>query len=109
VSFQTCPTYEQPLTKNGQTQTVWYRFFQGVFLGTPPSAEVTLTPGASPFAYTALTKGFMIVRGGTVTAIQFTRTATNLTGQTSGIFVLNQGDVLTVTYSALPTMIWVPT
>lgn len=107
MSFQTCPTYDQPLTKGGQTQSVWYRFFQGTFLGTPPAAEVTLTPGASPYAFTAPQKGFMIVRGGTVSAVQFTRSTTTLTGQTSGIFPLSQGDILTVTYTGLPTMVFV--
>jgi hypothetical protein len=108
MSFQTCPTYEQPLSKGGNTSSVWYRFFQGVFLGTPPAAELTVAVGASPFHYSATAKGFMIVRGGTVSAIQFTRTVTTLTGQTQGIFPLSQGDILAVTYSGLPTMVWVP-
>lgn len=109
MSLNIVPTYDQPLNSKGQTNSVWYFFFQSLFKGVPPSNEVAITPGASPFPYTATQKGFMIVRGGTVSAIQFTRSATNLTGQTAGIFPLNQGDALTITYSALPTLVWVPT
>jgi hypothetical protein len=109
LSYQIAPTYEQPLTKNGQTQSVWYRFFQGLYQGTPPSAESTLVVGASPWTYTAPVKGFVILKGGTVSAVTFTRSVTTVTGQTAGIFPMNQGDMLTVTYSGLPSMVWVPT
>jgi hypothetical protein len=109
LSYQTAPTYETPLTIKGQTHTSWYRFFQGVFKGTPPSSESTLTPAASPWAYQAPAKGFVIIRGGTVTAVQFGRAQTTLTGQTQGIFPLSQGDTLTITYSVVPNVVWVPT
>jgi hypothetical protein len=108
VSFQQVPTYEQSLTKSGQTSSVWYRFFQGLYQGIAPAAEVTVAVSASPFAYTFQQRGFLIVRGGTVTAVQFTRTATNLTGQTAGIFPGSQGDIVNITYSGLPTVIFVP-
>lgn len=107
MTYQICPTYAQDLVQKGKTSQSWYRFFQGVFVGTPPAAEVPVALTGSPFAYTASQKGFMIVTGGTVSAIQFTRAQVTLTGQTSGIFPLSQGDILTVTYSALPTMVWV--
>lgn len=109
MSYQIAPTYEQPIIKNGQTTASWYRFFQGLFQGTPPSAELTLSVGGSPFSYTAPVKGFVILKSGTVSSVAFTRSVTTLTGQTSGIFPLNQGDILTVTYTGLPSMIWVPT
>jgi len=108
LSYQTCPTYEQPLVIKGQTSSPWYRFFQGLFQGTPPSQESTLTVGGSPFTYTAPQRGFIILSGGSVSAVQFTRAVTTLTGQTSGIFPLSQGDMLTVTYAGLPSMLWVP-
>lgn len=108
MSFQVCPTYEQPLTKNGQTQSVWYRFFQGLYQGTPPAAEKSITVGISPFSYTAPTKGFLIINSGIVTATQFTRSVTTLTGQTTGIYPLSQSDTLTITYTGLPTITWVP-
>jgi hypothetical protein len=108
LAYQVVPTFDQPLSIKGSTSSVWYRFFQGLYLGTPSAAEVTITAGASPFTYTALSKGFMIIRGGTVSAVQFTRSVTTLTGQTSGIFPLSNADQLTVTYTGIPTMVWVP-
>lgn len=104
----TVPTYEQPLTKSGQTSSVWYRFFQGLFQGQPSGNEISITAGASPYTYTAGQKGFLLVQGGTVTAIQLNRSVTTLTGLTGGIFPLSLGDSLTVTYGGLPTLVWYP-
>jgi hypothetical protein len=109
VSLYSLPTYEQSLTAKGQTSQSWYRFFSGVYQGTPPANESKVTLGASPYAYQAPAKGFVILSGGSVSAVQFTRSVTTLTGQTSGIFPLNQGDVLTITYASLPVAVWVPT
>ena len=108
MSLQTCPTYEQPIHIQGRTTSSWYRFFQGLYQGTPPSNETTIAIGGSPFAYTAPSGGFVVIRGGTVSAVQFTRSVTTLTGQTSGLFPVSQGDVLTVTYSGIPNMVFVP-
>lgn len=109
MSYLSAPTYEQPIVKAGQTHTAWYRFFTGLYKGTPAAAEGALVLGASPYAYTAPAKGFLIIRGGTVSAVEFTRSQTTLTGQTQGIFPMAQGDTLTITYSVLPTVTWVPT
>ena len=48
--------------------------------------------------------------GGTVSLIRFTRNGTNIynTGQTSGMFAPNAADRLIVTYSAPPTITFVP-
>lgn len=102
------PQYEQPFVVKGQTSTPWYRFMQNLWIGVPPSNETTVTVGGSPFSYTSPSRGYVILRGGTVSSVQFTRSVTTLTGQTSGIFPLNQGDVLTVTYTGLPNMTFVP-
>lgn len=108
MSFLTAPTYDTPLTTKGQTHTAWYRFFQGIYKGSPPSSESTLVLGASPWSYQAPSAGFVIIRGGTVSAVQFTRSVTTLTGQTQGVFPMSQGDTITITYSVLPTATWVP-
>jgi hypothetical protein len=110
LSYLTAPTYETPLTIKGQIHTAWYRWFQGTYKGTPPSSESTIAIGASPFPYQAPAKGFLIIRGGSVSAVQFTRSVTTLTGQTQGVFPLAQGDTLTITYTGGgPTLTWVPT
>jgi hypothetical protein len=108
MSFLTAPTYDTPLTTKGQTHTAWYRFFTGIYKGAPPSSESTLILGASPWSYQAPSAGFIIIRGGTVSAVQFTRSVTTLTGQTQGVFPMSQGDTITITYSSVPSAVWVP-
>jgi hypothetical protein len=109
AEFRILPTFTRPvLEKGGSTSTPWYRFLQSLHSGAPASAEGPITVGGSPFAYSAPTAGAVLVSGGTVTAIQITRSSVTLTGLTSGLFPLAQGDILTVTYSGLPTMTWYP-
>lgn len=76
---------------------------------TPGTAIVTETVGASPYVFTATVRGSMAVFGGTVSAISIGRGATNVNpGLLSGIFPLSAGDTLTVTYTAVPTMDFIP-
>ena len=76
---------------------------------TPGAAATTPTVGASPYAYTATVRGEAIISGGTVTAVTLTRGSTVITmPMTSGAYSMMAGDVLTVTYSAAPTMNFVP-
>jgi len=71
-----------------------------------------ITVGASPYTYqnTNTYPADVIVSGGTVSAIAFSRdNATFYTvGLTSGIFALSQYDFLRVTYTVAPTMTLVP-
>jgi hypothetical protein len=103
------PTYERPLSQKGATSGAWYRLFQGLHLGTPPASEGAVTVGASPFSYRAPQGGFVILSGGTVSSVEFQRSSTTVTAMTSGIFPLSQGDLLIVTYSNPPNMLFVPT
>src|SRR6201999_4547302 len=97
------------LTQGPNLAQSWYRWMHDTDVGTPPSAEAQVTPTGSPFAYQALKKGFLIVNGGTVSLVQFTRVGTYTTGMVSGMFPVDLGDTITVTYSAPPTITFVPT
>src|SRR5271168_5385712 len=110
VQFRQPPTYTESLIKGSNTNSSWYRYFQQTELGTPPSAEVAVTVTGSPFTYTAPRKGFVLVTGGTVSIIAFSRTAGTFytTGETTGVFPVALNDQLRVTYSGLPTFIFVP-
>lgn len=103
------PTYTQPLTQGQNLAQSWYRWMHDTDVGTPPSAEASVTVTTSPFVYQAPKKGFLIITGGTVSNIQFTRTGTYSTGQTQGTFPVSLGDKVTVTYSGAPTITFVPT
>ncbi|HUN00406.1 MAG TPA: hypothetical protein PLI96_07980 [Halothiobacillus sp.] len=75
---------------------------------TAGAAIMPITVGASPFAYTAPNTGSVVVSGGSVSSISLTRNVLIATGVTAGILSVKAGDVLTVTYSALPTMNLLP-
>ncbi len=71
-------------------------------------AVASITPGASPYAYQN-TDGYnqrVIVQGGTVTKIEISPdgSAYTDTGATAGVFAVDYGDYLKVTYSSVPTM-----
>ena len=107
--YRTTPTYEQPFMVKDSMATSWWRWFQDTDLGVPSSGEVPITPVASPYIYTAPQKGNLIVSGGTVTAILFSRSGTfYLTGQTSGMFNICANDQVKIVYSSPPTLTFAP-
>ena len=106
--YRQAPRYEQPLMIDKNTSSWWYRWFQDTDTGTPPSSELAVSVTASPFIYTAPSKGILIVNGGTVSNVSLTRVGTYMTGQTQGLFSLSLGDRLTITYSVIPTLTFVP-
>lgn len=110
MSFSAIPNYREPMSEKGATGRTWYQFMVDVWKGKPPASEGSVIPTSSPFTYTAQTKGFLIVQGGTVSLVQFSRNGTTnySTGQTQGTFPLSQGDSLIVTYSVTPILTWVP-
>jgi hypothetical protein len=70
-------------------------------------AAVTVT--ASPFAYTATTRGALFVSGGIVSDVSFKRGGTTIpAGIAAGVIPVTNGDVVTITYTAAPTVNFVP-
>ena len=109
TQYRQVPTYGQPLMKGTNTTAAWYRYVQDLDLGIPFSAESAVTPTGSPFTYTAPQAGQLIVSGGTVSAITYSRSGTfYATGQTAGMFSLSARDQLQITYSSAPTLTWAP-
>lgn len=107
------PAYPTPIVdpKSRNTTKDWYFFFAGLFQGLPPEKEVGVTLTGSPFVYSAPKKGSVIVSGGTVSAIDFSRDGTTFysTGATAGMFTVNKSDLLRITYTVAPTVTFVPT
>ncbi len=87
-----------------------YRFLDAVRAAIGIGEVAGVSVSASPFSYVADGYGSVIVSGGTVSAIAFSRDGTTFfaTGQTAGMFRLNTGDTLRVTYTVLPTLTFVP-
>lgn len=105
------PDFNTPLTVKGVTQSPWYRLWQGLFSGVPTGNLSVVTVGPPPFTYVAPVGGTLILSGGTITQTQFSRDGANfyVTGQTTGMFPLSQGDQLVVSYSVgPPTATFVP-
>jgi len=102
----TGPTFDAPIvdTKTGRLTRPWFLALQSLW---NPDPEVTVS-GASPFAFTVNQPGALLVSGGTVSSITFKRTTTTALGITSGFIPCSTGDVITVTYSAAPTMVFFP-
>ena len=71
-----------------------------------------VTPGASPYTYqnTSGRPGNMIVSGGAVSALAFSRDNATFygVGIVSGVFPLSAYDFLRVTYTVAPTMTFIP-
>jgi hypothetical protein len=83
--------------------------------GEPPGWTLlprSVVVGASPFTFQNTTGRSvdLIVAGGTVSAIDFSRDDVNfyVVGQTAGVFWLSPYDYLRVTYTAAPTITLVP-
>ncbi len=108
--FNTIPNYPVHLTINGQTTKDWYFFWSGLFRGLPPGNVEPVTVDVSPYTYSAVKRGSMIVSGGTVSLIEFSRDGTTFydLGQTSGTFPLSASDLIRVTYSVIPDMTFIP-
>lgn len=98
--------HSKVLKPDGTVATDWWRFFYA--LVSPPNQEVGVTVGVSPATYQATANGTLLVKGGTVSAISLTRLNTYVLGITSGLVPMSIGDSVTVTYSVLPTLTWIP-
>jgi hypothetical protein len=108
--FNRVPTYDQPLHIKGTTNAGWYRFFTGILQGQATGTPQAQTVGISPFSFVAPSGGTAILTGGTVSNVSFSRDGDTsyVTGQTSGMFTMSQGDSLIITFSQLPTLTFIP-
>lgn len=70
----------------------------------------TISVSTSPLIYTAPSGGFVSISGGTVTPFtQLTRGSATITlGIVDGIVPVNSGDIVTVTFTAAPTVNFIP-
>lgn len=73
-----------------------------------PPQFVQITVDISPFSYTAVEPGYVIISGGTVSAIHLLRGTDNLNLTGQKIIPVSIGDTVVTTYSVLPTMTFIP-
>lgn len=105
------PQFNVPLIVNKVTSKDWYLFWVGLFKGLAPALEAPVIPTGSPFTYSPQVRGFMILTGGTVSLVEFSRDGTTFYnyGTIVGTFPLNAADRIRVTYTVAPTLTFVPT
>lgn len=66
--------------------------------------------GGSPYTYTTLFPGVVVITGGTVSSIALVRQGTSTaTGLTAGVFPLSRLDQLVITHTGAPTATFLPT
>lgn len=101
------PPTSIPLTDfSGNLNTAWQGFFQQ-FTQAPPGAS-SLVVGASPFAYIVREPGLIAVAGGTVSALTLTRGTVTIDVSGEKLILVSVKDTITVTYSVLPTIQFLP-
>lgn len=98
-----------PVSISRDWYVLLYKIYNAVTQGLP-QPEVALTVGASPFSYQAIIRGQVLITGGTVSAIEFSRNGTTFynTGQTSGTFQMDMNDIIRVTHTGAPSMVFFP-
>lgn len=108
--FNLIPNIRVALADRGVISRDWFFFWMGLWRGVPPGNVEPYTPSTSPDVYSATKGGNMIVSGGTVTLVEFSRDGTTFydTGVTAGPIPLRASDQLRVTYSVAPDMTFVP-
>jgi hypothetical protein len=78
-----------------------------LYLQQQPGPITPVVPGASPFTYTASGPGFLSISGGTVSAMTLTRGGVTAAIGASLIPMANK-DFATITFSAAPTISFIP-
>ena len=93
--------------KLGRIVAPWIQYLQQ-FTQAPPNI-MSLTISASPFSYTAKEPGTVAISGGTVTGVTLTRGAISIVlGSTPKIIPMAINDIVSITYSVLPTIQFIP-
>ena len=110
----TNPTFGLPANqqavdqKSGKWLSYWYQWAVRISQLSAESPISAITVGASPFTFKAGTIGHMFVSGGTVSSVVLTRSGTSITCQESQFIPMAANDTVTVTYTGVPTMNFVP-
>jgi len=103
------PDRGQPIDQAGKVtlSEVWARFLVRLSQLTPERPLMPVSPGPSPYSFTATTIGDLLVRGGTVTSVVLTRGSDSLACPVSGFVPMAAQDIVTVTYSVAPEVTFV--
>lgn len=91
---------------NGRLIPPWNSYLQQ-FTQAPPKV-LPLTVGLSPYSYQAVEPGIVAVTGGTISLIELTRGTVTIDVTGTKLIPVSINDTVTVTYSVLPTIQFIP-
>jgi len=97
----------------GQITGPWWRLLLNVTnqaFGTNSTPETTISVGTTPFVYTPIVSGSVIVSGGAVSLIEYSKDGQMFypTGVIGGVFQMIASSSLRVTYSSPPALTFFP-
>ena len=106
--FDSAPLQE----KIDLTNPRWRRWFQDVWqiinaIALPKPSAITVTTSPFLYQYTGAGQASVLVNGGTVSLVEFSRDGTTfftVGAATNGMYALSAKDYLRVTYTVAPTM-----
>lgn len=90
----------------GLIKRPWNSFLQQFVQ--PPPAFMAISVTASPFSYTVKEPGMVTITGGTVSNVALTRGTVTINFGSINLVPVGINDIVTVTYSVLPTIKFVP-
>lgn len=94
--------------KTGLVTQAWYGYFRDLSsLATPIEQQ---TVGASPWTYTAVHSGNLLVKGGTVSKIGLIRARVTIMdiGMVAGFIPVSPDDQVVITYTVVPEVWHIP-
>jgi hypothetical protein len=94
--------------KEGKFSAAWQRGLTRLAQLTAARKIAAVSPGASPFTYTATTIGNLLITGGNVSAVLLTRGLQSAACPVSGFIPMAAKDSVTITYTVAPTLTFVP-
>lgn len=104
------PSWALPiLDQSGRMSQAWFGYLSQ--LSGVPGPILPVVVGPSPFTYKAPYNGSLAISGGTVSAVTISRARVSgvNVGFTNGSVGVAANDLVTITYSAAPTVNFIPT
>lgn len=94
-------------------QKDWYLFLVNIYNAVTqgaPQSEEAIPVGASPFTYQAVIRGQVLISGGSVSSIEFSRNGSTFypAGITEGFVQMDRNDYVRVTYAVAPSIVYFP-
>lgn len=101
------PSSAQPISQGGGIiTTVWLRFFNAL-VSSPASVEA-ITPSQSPYSFKPSQTGSLTSSGGSGVALTFKRASATVGFGASATIPVSIGDEITIEYTTVPTVFFIP-